>query len=138
MGRADHFFNDALTGVHVLIVDDDADARDLFRTALEYCGALITTAASATQALEVLAHVIPDVMVADISMPRYDGYWLIRELRALPPERGGAIPAVAITAHGDTHGPERTLAAGYQVHLRKPLDPWELCHAIATLSRRSP
>ncbi len=137
MGRADHFFNEALTGVHVLVVDDDADARDLFRTALEYCGALVTTATSATQALDILAHVIPDAIIADISMPTHDGYWLIRELRALPDDRGGNIPAIAITAHGDTHGPERTLSAGFQVHLRKPIDPWELCRAIATLSRRN-
>ena len=70
------------------------------------------------------------------NMPGGDGYWLVRELRTRPPAAGGAIPAVAITAHGETHGPDRTLAAGFAAHLRKPIDPWELCRVVATLCRR--
>jgi len=96
----------------------------------------VTVAASATEALEVLQRVTPDVLLSDVSMPDHDGYWLIDAVRALPAELGGEIPAVALTAHGDVHGPERTLAAGFRVHLRKPLDPWELCRAVASLSRR--
>lgn len=69
-------------------------------------------------------------------MPTHDGYWLIGEVRGLPSDRGGAIPAVAITAHGETHGPDRTLAVGFQAHLRKPLDPWELCRVLAALTRK--
>jgi CheY-like chemotaxis protein len=127
---------DLLAGIHVLVVDDDADARHLVRTILEYCGALVTSAGSAAEALQVLERVTPDVLLSDIAMPGEDGYWLIRHVRALPRERGGAVPAVALTAHGQTHGPDRTLSAGFHLHLRKPVDPWELCRALAALSRR--
>ena len=124
-----------LVGVHVLVVDDDDDARHLLRTILQYCGALVTVTASARHAMTVLARVTPDAIVSDIAMPEQDGYWLIRELRALPPGRGGAIPAIALT--GVAHGPDRTLAAGFQAHLRKPVDTWELCRAVAGLVRRA-
>lgn len=137
MGRRDHLPTDALLGVHVLVVDDDNDARQLLRTILQYCGALVTVTASAREAMTVLARVTPDALVSDIAMPEQDGYWLIRELRALSPAHGGAIPAIALTAHGAAHGPDRTLAAGFQVHLRKPIDPWELCRAVVGLVRRA-
>ncbi|HEV8616093.1 MAG TPA: response regulator [Methylomirabilota bacterium] len=136
MGRSD-LPTDALVGVHVLVVDDDDDARQLLRTILEYCGALVTVTSSAREALNVLERVLPDALVSDISMPREDGYWLIREVRALGPERGGTVPAVALTAHGQTHGPDRTLSAGFQVHLRKPIDPWELCRTVVSLIRKA-
>jgi CheY-like chemotaxis protein len=137
MGRRDELPFDALTGVHVLVVDDDADARDLLRTILEYCGALVTVVSSASEALGVLERVTPDALVTDIAMPTHDGYWLIDKVRSLPVEGAGAVPAIAITAHGETHGPDRTLAVGFQAHLRKPLDPWELCRVLATLTRKS-
>jgi CheY-like chemotaxis protein len=137
VGRRDHLPTDALVGVHVLVVDDDDDARQLVRTILQYCGALVTVTATAREAMSVIARVTPDALVSDIAMPQQDGYWLIRELRALPPARGGAIPAIALTAHGADHGPARTLAAGFQAHLRKPIDPWELCRAVAGLVRRT-
>ena len=86
--------------------------------------------------MTVLARVTRDALVSDIAMPDQDGDWLIRELRALPPGQGGAIPAIALTAHGAAHGPDRTLAAGFQAHLRKPVDPWELCRLVASLARR--
>jgi CheY-like chemotaxis protein len=137
VGRRDHLPTDALLGVHVLVVDDDDDARQLLRTILQYCGALVTVATSAREAMTVLARVTPDAVVSDIAMPEQDGYWLIRALRALPATQGGAIPAIALTAHGAGHGPERTLAAGFHAHLRKPVDPWELCRAVAGLVRRA-
>jgi CheY-like chemotaxis protein len=127
---------DALSGVHVLVVDDDDDARHLIRTILEYCGALVTVVGTAREVLGILERVTPDVLVSDISMPVEDGYWLIRQVRALDSSRGGGLPAVAITAHGMTHGPDRTLAAGFQAHLRKPIDPWDLCRTLAGLVRR--
>jgi CheY-like chemotaxis protein len=137
VGRRDHLPTDALIGVHVLIVDDDPDARDLIRTVLEYCGALVTAVPSATEAIATLNRVTPDVLLADIAMPERDGYWLISHVRALPADQGGATPAVAITAHGQSHGPDRTLSAGFQGHLRKPIDPWEMCRVLAGLVRRS-
>ena len=137
MGRRDVLQHDALIGIHVLVVDDDADARDLLKTVLEYCGALVTVVPSATEALQVLGHVMPDVVVTDIAMPIHDGYWLVREVRALPRDNGRMLPVIAVTAHGEQHGPERTLSAGFQMHLRKPLDPWELCRAVSSFTRRS-
>jgi CheY-like chemotaxis protein len=135
MGR-DLLPGDALVGVHVLVVDDDDDARDLLRTVLEYSGALVSVVGAADEGLRVLERVMPDVVVTDIAMPDHDGYWLVRQVRSLPPDRGGTIPMIAMTAHGDKHGPERTLGVGFQAHMRKPLDPWELCRTIGSLVRR--
>ncbi|HEU4368280.1 MAG TPA: response regulator [Methylomirabilota bacterium] len=137
MGRQDPPPGDALAGVHVLIVDDDPEARDLVGTVLRYCGALVSVAASAGEGLETLRRVLPDVIVCDIAMPQQDGYWFVRSLRALPAEQGGTLPVIAITAHGATHGPDRTLAAGFQAHLRKPIDPWELCRLIVAMTRKA-
>ena len=137
MGRPDRSPAEALSGVHVLVVDDDRDARELIRTVLTYAGALVTLSASAREALALLERLTPDVLVSDIEMPGENGYWLIREAQAHRGGRGDAIGAIAITAYGDAHGPERTLTAGFDVHLRKPLDPWELCRVIAALSRRA-
>jgi CheY-like chemotaxis protein len=136
MGRRDRFPADALVGLHVLVVDDDPEARQLIRTVLEYAGALVTVVATARDALRNLQRVTPDAVVSDISMPDESGYWLIREMRALDAVRGHRVPAVALTAHTEAHGPERTLSAGFVVHLGKPVDPWDLCRVIASLARR--
>ena len=136
MGRRDRFPADALVGLHVLVVDDDPEARDLIRTVLEYSGALVTVVASARDALRQLQRVTPDALVSDIAMPLENGYWLIREVRALGVIKRHRLPAIAITAHGEAHGPERTLAAGFDAHLHKPIDPWELCRIIAALARK--
>lgn len=137
MGRTE-FPNDSLRGIHVLLVEDDDDSRALLETVLQYCGALVTAVASAREAMSTLARVKPDVLLSDLSMPEQDGYWLIRAVRALPAERGGAIPAIVITAHGHPHGVDRTLDAGFQAHLRKPVDPWELARIVATFAGRKP
>ncbi len=137
MGRQDPLPSDALAGVHVLIIDDDAEARDLLRTVLRYCGALVSVAASAGEGLEILRRVLPGIIVCDIAMPEHDGYWFVRSLRALSPEGGGGLPVIAITAHGATHGPDRTLPAGFQAHIRKPVDPWELCRVVAAMTRKT-
>jgi CheY-like chemotaxis protein len=136
MGRSDRFPADALVGLHVLVVDDDAETRALLRTVLEYGGALVTVVATARDALRSLQRVSPDVVVSDIAMPQETGYWLIREMRGLEAVRGHRIPAIAITGHTDVHGPDRTLTAGFDAHLTKPIDPWELCRLIASLVRR--
>jgi CheY-like chemotaxis protein len=133
VGRTE-FPTDSLKGIHVLLVDDDEDTRALLETVLEYCGALVTAVASAADALTTLERVKPDLVLSDLSMPERDGYWLIRELRARPVDAGGKVPAVAITALGFPHGVDRSLAAGFQAHLRKPVDPWELARTIAGLA----
>jgi len=136
MGRRDRFPADALVGLHVLVVDDDSEARMLLRTVLEYSGALVTVVASARDALRTLQRVTPDAVVSDIAMPHENGYWLIREMRGLEGVRGHRIPAIATTGHADVHGLDRTLEAGFDAHLTKPVDPWDLCRVIATLVRR--
>jgi CheY-like chemotaxis protein len=127
---------DTLKGIHVLLVEDDEDSRALLETVLRYCGALVTAVAAAQDAMHTLQRVKPDVLLSDISMPHRDGYWLIREVRSLPADRGGTMPAIAVTALGYPHDVSRTLAAGYQAHLRKPVDPWELARTIASLAGR--
>ena len=136
MGRHDPLPSDALAGIHVLIIDDDPEARDLIRTVLRYCGALVSVATGAGEGLDTLQRVLPDVIVCDIAMPQHDGYWFVSSLRALPAERGGGLPVIAITAHGATHGPDRTLPAGFQAHIRKPVDPWELCRVVSAMTRK--
>jgi CheY-like chemotaxis protein len=135
MGRTDPLPRDSLVGVHVLVVDDDADARQVIGTVLRYCGALVTTSASAPEAIGHLTRVVPDVVIVDIVLPGRDGYWLMSEIRKLPPDRGGAVPALACTAYHEDHPPERLLAAGFQAWLRKPIDPWELSRLVARLAR---
>ena len=135
MGRTEPLPRDSLVGVHVLVVDDDPDARHVFRTILQYCGALVTTASSAREALSLLGRVVPDVVVVDIVLPGQSGYWLMSEIRKLPPERGGGVPALACTGYVEDHPAARLTAAGFQRYMRKPIDPWELSRSIATLAR---
>jgi CheY-like chemotaxis protein len=119
--------------VRVLVVDDEADTRDLLRAALSQHGARVTTAPSASAALKKIWRRKPDVMISDIGMPGTDGYELIRRVRLLPPERGGRIPAVALTAYAREQDRKRALAAGYQMHLAKPIEIGELSATLAEL-----
>lgn len=123
-----------LPGVSVLVVDDDPDTRRLLREVLQYCGALVTVAASVASALKTLDRIKPDVLISDIALPQRNGYALLSALRSLPPERGGRIPALAITAYGDEHDHARALRAGFQAHMRKPLDLKRLCETVGKLA----
>ncbi len=125
-----------LAGLRVLVVDDERDARDLLTAVLQQHGAEATAAASAREALEAIAQAPPDVLVADIAMPDEDGYLLLEQVRALPPERGGRIPAIAVTAYARAEDTRRALAAGFQVHLAKPLDPAVLALTVAQVAGR--
>lgn len=124
-----------LAGVHVLLVEDEPDSRELLRAAMEYAGALVTEASSARAALNVLRSISPDVLVTDIVMAHEDGFWLLREVRAL--ERGARIPAIAVTALGGAVERRRLVEAGFQAQLTKPVDPWEFCAIVAGLARRA-
>lgn len=126
----------ALDGLRILLVDDEADARDAIATALAQRGAEIMTAGSPNEAIDALAARQPDILVGDIAMPGEDGYSLIRRLRALPPEGGGRIPAIALTAYGRLSDRAAILAAGYDACLTKPVAVAELAGAIARLARR--
>ena len=124
-----------LTGVRVLVVDDDADSREFMGTLLATCGATVTTAGSARDALEVLqrGEKTQDVLVGDISMPDVDGYAFLRALRARSP--GAAIlPAVAVTAYAGPEDRKRAFAAGYRSYLSKPVDQHDLVAAVAELA----
>jgi signal transduction histidine kinase/CheY-like chemotaxis protein len=123
-----------LTGVRALVVDDDRDARELLGTVLGSAGAITILAGSASEALAIVAERSLDVIISDIGMPERDGYQLMRAIRALPPERGGKTPAVAVTAFARSEDRTRALMAGYQVHLAKPIEPHELVVTVASLT----
>jgi len=124
----------SLTGLRVMLVDDDADVRDVMSSVLSQCGALVTCAASAREALRLLTGGQPiNVLLSDIAMPGEDGYELIRQVRALSASVAG-LPAAAVTAFAGTEERERALAAGFQMHLAKPLLPETLVNAVARLA----
>ena len=122
------------TGIRVLVVDDDADARELISTILAQCGAAVTLAASTQQALSALDRAPFDVLVSDIAMPEDDGYDLIRKVRARDAGRDGQIPALALTAYVGTEDRADALAAGYQQHAAKPIQPADLVAAVVALA----
>jgi PAS domain S-box-containing protein len=124
-----------LQGVKVLVVDDEPDSRLLIERLLHDCDAKVTTAASATEALEMLAREQPDVLISDIGMPKEDGYSLIRRIRKLKGGRG-KLPAIALTAYARAEDRARAMEAGYQLHLAKPVEARTLIAMVATLSHR--
>jgi len=125
----------SLSGIKVLVVDDDEDAREMLRAALNSYGAEVITTPGASQALDALASENIDVLVSDINMPEIDGYELIRRVRAMKPEQGGRIPAVALTAYARAEDRLRALQSGYQTHVPKPVEPAELEIVVATLAK---
>jgi CheY-like chemotaxis protein len=104
---------------------------------LKSCGAQVTTAATAGEALSLVKRLKPDILISDIEMPGEDGYSLIGKIRALPPEDGGQIPAIALTAHARIEDRLRALSVGYQMHVAKPVEPAELVIVLASLAGRS-
>jgi CheY-like chemotaxis protein len=137
--RAHNILQSLLTldGLKVLVVDDEADTRELFKASIGQCGAEVVTAGSAREALAALQEMQPDLLISDIGMPGEEGYELIRKVRALPAARGGRIPAVALTAYARTEDRLRALRAGYQMHICKPVEPAELMAVMASLVGRS-
>ena len=122
-----------LRGVCVLLVDDEADSREVMAVALELAGATVTTVSSAREALKVLEARAPDVLVSDIMMPDRDGYWLNREAKALMRRRSTELPTLAVTGFARDHDRDLALASGFDDYLPKPVDPGELCRRVATL-----
>jgi CheY-like chemotaxis protein len=125
----------SLRGVRVLVVDDEADARELVRRVLEDCEAKVATACSAMEGLEMLSTFGPDVLVSDIGMPGFDGFEFIRQIRSMR-EKHKAIPAAALTAFARAEDHERVITAGYQVHVPKPVEPSALVATVARLAER--
>jgi signal transduction histidine kinase/ActR/RegA family two-component response regulator len=126
-----------LDGLKVLVVDDEADTRELLNVVLRRCGAEVLTASTAAEAQDLLERLRPDILISDIGMPGEDGYELIRSVRALPLEKGGRIPAVALTAYARTEDRLRVLRSGYQMHVPKPVELSELVAVVANLAARA-
>jgi PAS domain S-box-containing protein len=124
----------SLNDLRVLIVEDAPDVRELVVAILGGCGAEVVAVGSAVEALEEMERQRFDVLISDIGMPLVDGYALIEKVRRLPLERGGGIPAVALTAYAGVEDRMRMLSAGYQMHLPKPVESIELTTAVATLA----
>ena len=125
-----------LTGLRIVVVDDDPDSLDMLATLLRQQKAEVRTATSAAEALALVEAWTPDLVVADVEMPDEDGYSLVRRLRRLSPEHGGATPAVAVTAYGRVEDRIRSVSAGFDLHLPKPVEPAELIAVVANLARR--
>jgi signal transduction histidine kinase/ActR/RegA family two-component response regulator len=126
-----------IAGLRVLVVEDEADARDLLVVLLEECKVAVRAVGTAAEGLEALSKWQPDVIVSDIGMPIEDGYTFIQRVRALPRERGGAVPAVALTAYARMEDRRRALLAGFNMHVSKPIDREELFLVLANLAGRS-
>ena len=123
-----------LAGYRVLIVDDEADSRELISAVLAHAGADVETAGSAADAIGSLPRFRPHLVVSDIGMPVEDGYSLMRRVRALAQDEGGAVPAIALTAYRREEDRARALAAGFTAHIGKPVDPEDLVAAIQNLA----
>jgi CheY-like chemotaxis protein len=120
----------ALDGLRIVIVDDDDDARDLLATVLTQRGAEVFVGESAAEALQLVERELPDVLVSDIAMPEEDGYMLIGRVRALPVDRGGNTPSIAVTAYAGRADRKRAIDAGFNDHVAKPIDIDTLVDAL--------
>ena len=127
-----------LGGVSVLVVDDDRDARELIARILTDCHARVRIAASAREAFDALRADLPDLLISDLGMPEVDGFELLSWVRSLGRDRGGLLPAVALTAFARSEDRLRALEAGFNSHISKPVEPSELIAAVASLVRPAP
>lgn len=122
-----------LSDTQVLVVDDEPDIRDLVSFILQDYGVQVTAVSSAQEALQALSESVPDVLISDIGMPKTDGYMLMREVRSRSPGQGGNVPAIALTAYAGEMNQQQAIAAGFQMHISKPVDPDALVKAITDL-----
>jgi CheY-like chemotaxis protein len=127
---------DRLDGLDILVVDDEPDTRELLKQGLEYCGARVRVAGSASEAVDALMMSVPDILISDVGMPGIDGYDLIRQIRDLPRERGGKVAAIALTAYTRTEDRLQALRAGYDMHVPKPVELAELVAVAVSVARR--
>jgi hypothetical protein len=131
----------SLAGIRVLVVEDEADSRDILAQTLTTCGADVVTAESCTEALGLIRDAardhLPRVILADLGMPQDDGFDLIRAVRELPSGEGGRIPMIAVTGYANPDDRDRALAAGFIAHLAKPIDPLAVATAVARVARET-
>lgn len=128
---------DRLDGLDILIVDDEPDTRALLKEGLEFCGAKVRVAGCAAEAVDEIVAAVPDILISDIGMPGIDGYDLIRQIRGLPPDHGGKVAAVALTAYTRVEDRLQALRAGYDMHVPKPVELAELVAVAARVARRN-
>ncbi len=126
-----------LNGIRVLVIDDETDSREFVEFVLEQAGARVTTATTACEGFALLTQSQPDVLLSDIGMPDMDGYMLMQQVRMLPPERGGSVLAIALTAYAGDFNHQQALQVGFHRHLAKPIEPEALVRVIATLTKRT-
>lgn len=126
----------SLKDLRILVVENDSDARALLHTFLELAGAKVASVESTAEALRAFQGEAPDVLISDIAMPEQDGYVLLRQVRGMPPEQGGLVPAIALTGYATERDREQALAAGFQAHIAKPIEAEELIAAISRLVKR--
>ena len=117
--------------MRILVVDDEADSRELISTLLTGCGGEVRCSESAAEAIRTFAEWSPDLLLSDIGMPNEDGYSLIKKVRKLRAKRAKQVPAIALTAYATDEDRSQALAAGFQVHLAKPVEPKSLLMSIA-------
>jgi hypothetical protein len=122
-----------LAGVAILVVEDDPDVRRLACIAVEAWGGIVMEVATAHDALKMFQTVIPAIVLTDLGLPDLDGTWLLRQIRRLPPDKGGRIPVVAFSAYVQPRERELIRAAGFQDLISKPIDPYELCAVISNM-----
>ena len=128
---------DEIKNLRILLVDDEPDTRTMLEYIFTSCGAQTKSAASTAEALEILETNELDILISDIGMPERDGYELIKKIRELAPEKGGRIPAVALTAYARVQDRLRILSSGFQMHVTKPIEPAELLTVVASLASRN-
>jgi len=137
-GHRDHPIPQTLRGTRILVVDDDPDAKDALALLLTSRGAEVVSAPSCAAAMTLIQQAPPDLLISDIGMPDGDGFDLLARVRALPDDRCGAMPAIAMTGYARAEDSDRAIQAGYQAHLAKPLDPRDFLVAVEGLLRRQP
>ncbi len=125
-----------LSGLKILVVDDEPDACRLIKWVLDECHAEVVTASSAAEAMPLVETARPDILISDIGMPEVDGYEFLRRIRALGPTRGGKVPAIALTAFARPEDRAHSLKVGYSVHVSKPIEPAALTATVASLAGR--
>ena len=128
----------SLGGLRVLVVEDDPDARELVTAILEDAGAVVASAPSAAMGFDAVRSFHPHLLVSDIGMPDEDGYSLIRRVRALADDEGGAIPSIALTAYTRREDRDKAIGAGFTLHMGKPVSPLALVTAVRALAARIP
>jgi CheY-like chemotaxis protein len=126
-----------LEGIRVVVIDDQADARELVARVLSECGAEVTSSDDAAETLRLVETIRPHVLISDIGMPRVDGFELLRRVRALGASRGGMLPAIALTAFARTEDRTRALRAGFLMHIAKPVEAAELIASVASITGRT-